>query len=209
MTTPRMTSRQRRTSLLDAAETLFADRGFTATRLEDVAGRSGVSKQLLQRHFRTKAELLVAVLARHRDGLLTTTAAGGEGEGEGEQDRFRRRALAWFGYLRQNPNAARLLFVDRTGDPTVAAFYASMREDARAAVEQMIRADDVAVPDDLVPALAELVRSGMVGLLTWHAENPGRTDEQLVDLAVDLWSGRLRSDQDRGRGTTSPGPPCA
>ena len=51
--------------LLDAALDLFVERGFAATRCEDVAARAGVSKGTLYLYFPSKEELLKAVI-RHK-----------------------------------------------------------------------------------------------------------------------------------------------
>jgi TetR/AcrR family transcriptional regulator len=50
--------------LLDAALDLFVERGFAATRSEDVAARAGVSKGTLYLYYPSKEELLKAVI-RH------------------------------------------------------------------------------------------------------------------------------------------------
>ena len=50
--------------LLDAALDLFVERGFAATRSEDVAARAGVSKGTLYLYYPSKEELLKAVV-RH------------------------------------------------------------------------------------------------------------------------------------------------
>src|SRR3954452_6730291 len=49
-------------SVLDAAERLFAERGFAGTSLRDIATASGVSHPLIQHHFGTKEGLYAAVL---------------------------------------------------------------------------------------------------------------------------------------------------
>jgi TetR/AcrR family transcriptional regulator len=51
-------------SVLDAAERLFAERGFAGTSLRDIAVASGVSHPLIQHHFGTKEGLYSAVLRR-------------------------------------------------------------------------------------------------------------------------------------------------
>ncbi|HEY0838045.1 MAG TPA: TetR/AcrR family transcriptional regulator [Azospirillum sp.] len=48
--------------IVDAALEVFADRGFAATRLEDVAARAGVSKGTLYLYFPNKEELFKAVI---------------------------------------------------------------------------------------------------------------------------------------------------
>ncbi|HYH19841.1 MAG TPA: TetR/AcrR family transcriptional regulator [Azospirillum sp.] len=48
--------------IVDAALDVFAERGFAATRLEDVAARAGVSKGTLYLYFPNKEELFKAVI---------------------------------------------------------------------------------------------------------------------------------------------------
>ena len=51
--------------LLDAALDLFVERGFAATRSEDVAARAGVSKGTLYLYYPSKEELLREVIRHH------------------------------------------------------------------------------------------------------------------------------------------------
>ena len=51
--------------LLDAALDLFVERGFAATRSEDVAARAGVSKGTLYLYYPSKEELLKEVIRHH------------------------------------------------------------------------------------------------------------------------------------------------
>lgn len=72
--------RQRRkearpSELLEAALALFVEKGFAATRSEEVAARAGVSKGTLYLYFPSKEELLKAVI---RHTLLADIAAGAE-----------------------------------------------------------------------------------------------------------------------------------
>jgi len=74
------TTRQRRkearpTELLDAALELFVEKGFAATRSEEVAARAGVSKGTLYLYFPSKEELLKAVI---RHTLMADIARGAE-----------------------------------------------------------------------------------------------------------------------------------
>jgi AcrR family transcriptional regulator len=59
--------------LLDAALALFVEKGFAATRSEEVAARAGVSKGTLYLYFPSKEELLKAVI---RQTLSADIAAG-------------------------------------------------------------------------------------------------------------------------------------
>lgn len=67
MTDPSEITRRRRPEdrpreIIDAALTLFSERGFSATRLEDVASRAGLSKAAIYLYFKDKTSLLKAVV---------------------------------------------------------------------------------------------------------------------------------------------------
>jgi AcrR family transcriptional regulator len=75
---PAPTSRQRRKEtrpqeLLDAALQLFVEKGFAATRSEEVARRAGVSKGTLYLYYPSKEELFKAVV---RQSMSTLIAEG-------------------------------------------------------------------------------------------------------------------------------------
>ena len=53
---------QTRQDLLDAALTVFSQKGYTATRLEDVAQSAGVTRGAIYYHFGSKAELFSALI---------------------------------------------------------------------------------------------------------------------------------------------------
>ena len=61
--------------LLDAALALFVDKGFAATRAEEVAARAGVSKGTLYRYYPSKEELFKAVV---RHCLVARIAEGAD-----------------------------------------------------------------------------------------------------------------------------------
>jgi AcrR family transcriptional regulator len=69
------TTRQRRKEarpqeLLDAALALFAEKGFSATRAEEVAQRAGVSKGTLYLYYPSKEELFKAVVRNNLSSLI-------------------------------------------------------------------------------------------------------------------------------------------
>jgi TetR/AcrR family transcriptional regulator len=93
--------------ILDAAENLFAEKGYSATSLGDVADRVGIRSPSLYNHFRNKEALYAAVLER----LLQDFSAPLEELGKGPVTYD--RVFLWLeAIVRQhhaNPNLARLL----------------------------------------------------------------------------------------------------
>lgn len=57
-----------RTAVVDAAERLFAERGFAATSMRDISAASGVGHPLIHHHFGSKDDLYRAVKRRMVEG---------------------------------------------------------------------------------------------------------------------------------------------
>lgn len=93
--------------ILDAAEDLFAEKGYSATSLGDVADRVGIRSPSLYNHFKNKEALYEAVLERLLDVFSAPLAELSSGTVTSE------RVFLWLETIvRQhhaNPNLARLL----------------------------------------------------------------------------------------------------
>src|SRR5690625_5722273 len=59
MSTSRMPRAQRRTQLLELATSVFTQKGFQATSMDDIAAAAGVTKPVLYQHFDSKETLYV------------------------------------------------------------------------------------------------------------------------------------------------------
>jgi AcrR family transcriptional regulator len=64
-----MKQSHRREHLIDTAIGLFCEHGYHATGIDRILGEAGVSKKTLYTHFRSKEELIMAVLRKY-DGLF-------------------------------------------------------------------------------------------------------------------------------------------
>jgi AcrR family transcriptional regulator len=180
----RLSKSDRRRLIEQAAAELFAERGFGATTLEQIAAAAGVTRPLLYRHFSDKKELHLALLAQHRDALLQRLAEG-LGEPAPLAERIPRVADAWFAYVEENPFAWSMLFRDTTADPEIQDFYRRMQATARETLVALIRAEpELNVPGERVEATAEFFRSAMTGLALWWAEQPDVPRSQVVDVVV-------------------------
>jgi TetR/AcrR family transcriptional regulator len=95
---------QTRGEILAAAERLFAERGFEATRLEDIATEVGIRRAAIFYYFRDKQELYAAVL----DELLRDWTAALPSEGSAAA-RLEASLTGWIDYVARRPTLARLL----------------------------------------------------------------------------------------------------
>src|SRR5215211_4208229 len=114
----RLQRAERRRVIEDVAAELFAEGGYGETRLKDIAAAAGVTKQLLYQHFGSKKELYLALLARHRDGLLGRLAVGMSRPAPLAK-RIQRTTEEWFGYFEENPAAPAILFREAVGDAEI------------------------------------------------------------------------------------------
>jgi AcrR family transcriptional regulator len=186
----RLPAAQRRLLLEDAASVVFAERGYAATSLDEIAALAGVTKPIVYRHFGSKKELHLALLARHRDELLAELVRGMSGEQE-LPGRIRAAAESWFGYVEANPYAMRMLFRDTTGDPEIQVFHRDMQATARSAIRGLMEAEPgFDLSEELRDAVAELVRSAIVGVALWWADNRQVPRDDVVLMASDvIWGG--------------------
>jgi TetR/AcrR family transcriptional regulator len=97
-----------RQSILEAAERLFAERGFAATRLEDIAEQVGIRRASMVYHFKDKRELHTAVLRSVLLGLDTALRAAATIDLP-PQERIEAAVGAWVDYVGGRPSTARIL----------------------------------------------------------------------------------------------------
>ncbi len=138
VTAPRLSSDERRRQLLDVACEQFADRGFHATAMDDLALAAGVTKPVFYQHFPSKRALFVAVLedvgGRFLDVLTQATASVETGRARVEQG-----FSAYFRFVESDRAAFRLLFgASARNDPEFADVVDRVLDDAAAAVSTLI-----------------------------------------------------------------------
>jgi TetR/AcrR family transcriptional regulator len=106
----RLGSRAERTraSILAAAEVLFAEKGFAATRLEDVAENVGIRRASIVYYFKDKRELYDAVLADVFQELYDRVAAAISGPAA-ILVRIEDCVNAWVNFVGHRPSFARIL----------------------------------------------------------------------------------------------------
>jgi len=103
-----------RSAILDAAELLFAEKGFAATRLEDVAERVGIRRASIVYYFKDKPELYDAVLAHVLAGLYAVIEPALRAPAP-LLARIDLAVSAWVDFVGQRPTFARLLLREIAG----------------------------------------------------------------------------------------------
>lgn len=110
--------------ILAAALDCFAERGFAATRLEDVAQRAGVTKGTLYLYFASKEELFKAVV---REAIVANIARSEERIGDASEPASRLLGYLLRGWAAQSETPAsaipKLIIAEAGNFPDLARFY--------------------------------------------------------------------------------------
>lgn len=111
--------------LLDAALDLFVEKGFAATRVEEVAARAGVSKGTLFLYFHSKDELFKAVVRENISGRFPAWNDEFEAFEGRTLDMLGRCMNAWWDSVGATKAAGltKLMMSEAGNFPEIAAFY--------------------------------------------------------------------------------------
>jgi AcrR family transcriptional regulator len=183
----RMTGAQRRQQLLDVARELFAERGYEATSIEEIAAHADVSKPVVYEHFGGKEGLYAVVVDREMQLLLDrfTSALSAPGH---PRELLQRAALVLLDYIEENTDGFRVLTRDSPVTSATGTFSSLIGEVARK-VEHILGGQFSARGFDA--QLAELYSQALVGMVAlvgqWWLDtrSPGKLEvaAHLVNLA--------------------------
>lgn len=129
--------------LLAAALDVFVEKGFAATKLDEVAARAGVSKGTVYLYFKSKEALFKAVIeAGLTPAVETVEAIAGE-TGRTAAERLKRFVDHWWGAMGSTPYGSlpKLLVAEGRNFPDVAQwFHDAMVRRAQKAMASIIEA---------------------------------------------------------------------
>ena len=185
----RMTAQQRRAQLLDVARGLFAQRGFEATSIEEIAHRAGVSKPIVYEHFGSKEGIYEVVKDREVQRLIDDITRSLEGDHP--RVLLEQAAGALLTYIETQTDGFRIL-VRESPVASTTGLFASVIGDIATQVEHIFAGQFK--QRGYNPKLAPLYSHALVGMVAlvgqwWlDARKPSRDDvaAHLVNLA---WNG--------------------
>ncbi len=130
MSTATAAPRQRRKEarpheLLEAALELFVDKGFAATRSEEVAARAGVAKGTLYRYYPSKEELFKAVVRENLSAPIADAAALAAQHRGPVAELLRQMMHTWWQRVGQGRagGISKVMLVEARNFPELARFY--------------------------------------------------------------------------------------
>ncbi|SRR5699024_983108 len=198
----RMTGTQRREQLIDIGRTLFAERGYEATSIEEIAQRAEVSKPVVYEHFGGKEGLYAVVVDREMATLNKAITSSLSTDKplfpSSSRLRIERVCLALLTYVEQSTEGFRILVRD---SPVAAAegTYSSLLNEAISQVEYLLGNDFAKRGFDR--ELAGLYAQALVGMVstsaTWWLDVRQPPKEEMASHLVNLcWNGLLHLEPD-------------
>lgn len=195
----RLPAAERREQLLHVAVGVFAEHGYHATSMNDVAEAAGVTKPVLYQHFSSKRELFVELLADIGDELRDTIAKA-TADAPGPRQQIEHGFRAYFRYVDENTASFRVLFGSGARrDPEFASFARNVEASIADAIAELIVVEGEPV------AQRRMLAHSIVGMTEaasryWlaHDREPD-VDALAAQLSQLAWSG-LRGVRSSDRG---------
>jgi AcrR family transcriptional regulator len=194
----RLTSEERKTLLIDAAERVFVSRGYTQAGLAEVATLAGVSKTLLYHYFPDgRPRLYREVLDRLLDELVATLHAATAGPTP-PGARLDGLIAALVTYFADRPDAYRLMVLEPwgSGEPEVVGQAMAVRNQLAGEVNELLVASGSGSGADTPTVTVVAGGAAVVGAVLQVcelAQADQLTTEQAVEIAQRFVRGGLAS----------------
>ncbi|WAL69595.1 TetR family transcriptional regulator [Amycolatopsis cynarae] len=188
---------ERERQMIQVAEAVFAEHGYLAASMDEIAERVGVSKPMLYEYFRSKEGLLAACIAQSRTELREVTERAVIGAASA-QEALHSGLLAFFRYIREHRQAWSLLRNEMMliGTTTASDEIEATRQQQTDLIAKLMDGYfDLGSPLR-VEAAAEFVVGACERLAIWCERHEDVTPEWATDAAMDLLWASLR---DRAR----------
>ena len=186
----------RRERLVEAATSVFAERGYEGARVEQIADAADVSPGLLYRHFEGKQELYTEILQlANRELMAHLTRAAAPNLPTPE--RVRRGLDAFFTFVEDHRQLWQMLMKDVL-EPEIAEIREEVTRRSVQAVAALAAQDYESggdMPHELeLEGVAVLVVGAAVSLASWWNDHPELPRKMMVNVAMEvLWLGLERA----------------
>ena len=187
----RMPRPERERQMLEVAGRSFAERGFHAVSMDEIAARAGISKPMLYQYFGSKEGLYVAFV-RQQGAALLAAMRNATAPGAPPAEALRAGTLAFLGYVDEHRPGWELLYREAAnqGGPLAAEIAA-----LHARIASIVHRLFTAVAGDDSSGRTEALAHAFVGagesVANWWLEHPEEPRDQVAGLLVRLARGAL------------------
>ena|SRR5215211_8607785 len=195
----RMAAAERREQIAAVARGLFAEHGYRAVAVDEIARRAGVTPPVLYDHFDSKRDLYAHLLERQAEELAAGVARATAEVGGGKA-RLQAAIDAFFALAEAQP----LIAGEPVGDAELRATAERRGAQADAALAEVLGSGGRLFHREpererSLALTARMVRHALLGMSGWWREHPETPRSVLVDHAMDvMWTG-LRALRKSGR----------
>jgi len=187
---PRLPRAERRSQLLEVSRGVFAERGFEAATLEEIAERAGVSRPIVYGHFGDKQRLFEAVVSAEIERVQAAVGDAIAAPGA-PRDVLERGLRAFFAYVREHPEGHAVLTRDaplHLSDAGLGVMLDGLAARISEVIARVIRTLE------LDPAPAPIYANALIGLGAhvgrWWRDHPEVPLEVVtIHTTTLLWSG--------------------
>ena len=195
----RMTGAERRHQLIDIARSLFAERGYEGTSVEEIAQRANVSKPVVYEHFGGKEGLYAVVVDREMSALLDgITSSLTRTTNNRSRLRIERVTLALLTYVDERTDGFRILIRDSPAAIT-SGTYSTLLNDAVNQVSSILAGDFSrrGLDPDMAPLYAQALVGSVSMTAQWWLDVREPKKEVVAAHLVNLcWNGLMHLEDD-------------
>jgi len=160
---------ERKNEILDVAEKLFAQKGFDGTSTNEILTVAGIARGTLYYHFKSKEDIMDALIERHSSRLLQAAREIAQEKGTSVYQRILQSVMA--------------LKLDQGGEEVIEHIHKPQNALMHQKVQRTIL-------NGVTPILTELIREGIEEGL-FHTPYPYECMEMLVAYAGTVFDGDL------------------
>jgi len=186
----------REREMLEVAGRVFAQRGFHATSMEEIAAGAGVSKPMIYNYFGSKEGLYFAYIELAGQRMLSRMRSAVQAAGERPEERLWAAALAFFGHVNDNRDEWSVLFGELAarGAPfsrEVSAIRARVSDGTAALFDEVLQGAG-ASPSEIggsEPLAHAFVGAGE-SLANWWLDHPEESEAAMASRLMNVaWIG--------------------
>jgi len=185
----RMSGRERREQLVDVGRRLFAEKGFEAVTIEEIAAKASVSKPVVYEHFGSKDGLYAVIVDREMNILLAMVSDSLTADNP--RALLEQAARALFDYIEERSDGFRVLVRDSPVAQNTGNFASLLRDVASQVDERLaFEFDRSGFPSKFAPMYANML-VGMVALTGqwWLDVRKPKKDEVVAHVVNLAWNG--------------------
>lgn len=206
----RMSRPERERQIYDVAGRMFAERGFHATTMDEIAEAVGISKQMIYNYMGSKEELYLALLRRSAEELMQRFDEAATEAAEPDVQLYH-GIVAFFAFVEERREAWWIVSESRAaGEGAIASEYSKLRQGIARLISQLFveaRLDMGLPENETEPSALALVAVGEE-LALWWLDHPDESKEAMAKRFMDyMWMGL--GELARGREWTPPRPSAA